>query len=144
MNNLEKKVKRGLWRQRIGYGSSDFACNLIWQMISLYLLFFYTNVMHLNAGAVSIMFLVTKVIDGISDLVVGFLIDKTNTRWGKSRPWILFGAVPFGAFLNIHIKCSRLSYPTSSQIAGIELSEFPGNAETGQLCRRNFCRISVL
>ena len=94
MNNLEKKVKRGLWRQRIGYGSSDFACNLIWQMISLYLLFFYTNVMHLNAGAVSIMFLVTKVIDGISDLVVGFLIDKTNTRWGKSRPWILF--VPFG------------------------------------------------
>ena len=96
MNDLEKKVKRGLWRQRIGYGSSDFACNLIWQMISLYLLFFYTNVMHLNAGAVSIMFLVTKVIDGISDLVVGFLIDKTNTRWGKSRPWILFGAVPFG------------------------------------------------
>ena len=52
--------------------------------------------MHLNAGAVSIMFLVTKVIDGISDLVVGFLIDKTNTRWGKSRPWILFGAVPLG------------------------------------------------
>ena len=96
MNEVEKKVKIGLWRQRIGYGSSDFACNLIWQMISLYLLYFYTNVMHLNAGAVSIMFLVTKVIDGISDLIVGFLIDKTNTRWGKSRPWILFGAVPFG------------------------------------------------
>ena len=52
--------------------------------------------MHLNAGAVSVMFLVTKVIDGISDLIVGFLIDKTNTKWGKSRPWILFGAVPFG------------------------------------------------
>ncbi len=52
MNDLEKKVKRGLWRQRIGYGSSDFACNLIWQMISLYLLFFYTNVMHLNASEI--------------------------------------------------------------------------------------------
>lgn len=77
-------------------GSSDFACNLIWQMISLYLLYFYTNVMHLNAGAVSIMFLVTKFIDGVSDLIVGYLIDKTNTRWGKSRPWILFGAIPFG------------------------------------------------
>ena len=86
----------GKWRQRIGYGSSDFACNLIWQMISLYLLYFYTNVMHLNAAAVSVMFLVTKVIDGISDLIVGFLIDKTNTKWGKSRPWILFGAIPFG------------------------------------------------
>ena len=96
MNEVEKKVKIGLWRQRIGYGSSDFACNLIWQMISLYLLYFYTNVMHLNAGAVSVMILVTKVIDGISDLIVGFLIDKTNTKWGKSRPWILFGAIPFG------------------------------------------------
>ena len=42
------------------------------------------------------MFLVTKFIDGVSDLIVGYLIDKTNTRWGKSRPWILFGAVPFG------------------------------------------------
>lgn len=86
----------GKWRQRIGYGSSDFACNLIWQMISLYLLYFYTNVMHLNAAAVSIMFLVTKVFDGVTDLIVGFLIDKTNTKWGKSRPWILFGAIPFG------------------------------------------------
>ena len=96
MNEVEKKVKAGLWRQRIGYGSSDFACNLIWQMISLYLLYFYTNVMHLNAAAVSVMFLITKFIDGISDLIVGFLIDKTNTKWGKSRPWILFGAIPFG------------------------------------------------
>lgn len=96
MNEVEKKVKIGLWRQRIGYGSSDFACNLIWQMISLYLLYFYTNVMHLNAAAVSVMFLVTKCVDGVSDLIVGFLIDKTNTRWGKSRPWILFGAIPFG------------------------------------------------
>ncbi len=96
MNEVEKKVKIGIWRQRIGYGSSDFACNLIWQMISLYLLYFYTNVMHLNAGAVSIMFLVTKFIDGISDLIVGFLIDKTDTKWGKSRPWIFFGAIPFG------------------------------------------------
>lgn len=86
----------GKWRQRIGYGSSDFACNLIWQMISLYLLYFYTNVMHLDAKAVSIMFLITKCIDGVSDLIVGYLIDRTNTRWGKSRPWIAFGAIPFG------------------------------------------------
>lgn len=59
-------------------------------------LYFYTNVMHLNPAAVSVMFLVTKCIDGVSDLIVGYLIDKTNTRWGKSRPWILFGAIPFG------------------------------------------------
>ncbi|MCI5869227.1 MAG: glycoside-pentoside-hexuronide (GPH):cation symporter [Dorea sp.] len=96
MSNQTNNQSIGKWRQRIGYGSSDFACNLIWQMISLYLLYFYTNVMHLNAAAVSVMFLVTKVFDGVTDLIVGFLIDKTNTRWGKSRPWILFGAIPFG------------------------------------------------
>lgn len=96
MKKQEKPI--GKWRQRIGYGSSDFACNLIWQMISLYLLYFYTNVMKLDAKAIALMFLITKFIDGITDLIVGMLIDKTHTRWGKSRPWILFGAVPFALF----------------------------------------------
>lgn len=95
MNDFEKDMKRSLWRQRIGYGSSDFACNLIWQVISLYLLYFYTDVMHLDAAAVSVMFLVTKIFDGFTDLAVGFLIDRTNTKWGKSRPWIFAGAIPF-------------------------------------------------
>ena len=88
-------MKIGIWRQRIGYGISDLACNLIWQMISLYLMFFYTDVMGLNALAVSAMFVVTRVIDGVTDLLVGYCIDKTNTRWGKSRPYLLFGAIPF-------------------------------------------------
>ncbi len=101
MDTFEKEIKKSKWRQRIGYGSSDFACNLIWQVISLYLLYFYTDVMHLNAAAVSVMFLVTKIFDGFTDLAVGILIDRTNTKWGKSRPWIFAGAVPFAvtAFL---------------------------------------------
>ncbi len=89
----------GKWRLRIGFASADLACNLVWQMISLYLLYFYTNVMGLGAAAVATMFLVTKVIDGVTDLVVGFLIDKTKTKMGKSRPWILGGAIPFGISL---------------------------------------------
>ena len=93
--------KRFLYRQRFGYGMGDFACNLIWQVISLYLLYFYTDVMKLNAAAIATMFVVCRVIDGITDVLVGFAIDKTRTRWGKSRPWFLFGAVPFAlsAFL---------------------------------------------
>lgn len=86
------------WRQRIGYGVSDLACNLIWQMISLYLLYFYTDIMHLNAASISLMFVVTRFVDGATDLLVGYLIDHTNTRWGKSRPYFLFGAVPFALF----------------------------------------------
>lgn len=87
-----------LWRQRIGYGAADFACNLIWQMISLYLLYYYTDVAHLNGGAIALMFVVCRVIDGITDLLIGWAIDRTHTRWGKSRPWFLWGAIPFAIF----------------------------------------------
>lgn len=65
--NTMGKTKLFLYRQRFGYGLGDFACNLIWQMISLYLLYFYTDVMKLNAGAVAVMFLVCRVIDAITD-----------------------------------------------------------------------------
>lgn len=96
-----KSVKGALYKQRFGYGLGDFACNLIWQVISLYLLYFYTDIMKLNAAAIAAMFVVCRVIDGITDLLVGYAIDKTRTHWGKSRPWFLFGAVPFAlaAFL---------------------------------------------
>lgn len=102
MKDLQEQVVNAptisKWRQRIGYGVSDLACNLIWQMISLYLLFFYTDIMKLDAAAISLMFILTRFLDGITDLLVGFLIDHTNTRWGKSRPYFLFGSVPFALF----------------------------------------------
>jgi sugar (glycoside-pentoside-hexuronide) transporter len=87
-----------LWRQRIGYGVADTACNLVWQMITLYLMFFYTDVMELNPISVGVMFLVTRIIDGVTDVLMGILIDNTNTKWGKSRPYFLWGAIPFAVF----------------------------------------------
>lgn len=87
-----------IWRQRIGYGVSDLACNLIWQVISLYLLYFYTDVMRLDAAAIGLMFVVIRIVDGGTDLLAGYIIDRTNTRWGKSRPYFLFGAIPFALF----------------------------------------------
>lgn len=94
-------TKGFLYRQRVGYGLGDFACNLIWQVISLYLLYFYTDIMQLDAKAIAAMFVVCRVIDAVTDVLVGFAIDKTKTKWGKSRPWFLFGAIPFAlsAFL---------------------------------------------
>lgn len=73
-----------LYRQRLGYGLGDFACNLIWQVISLYLLYFYTDVVHLGAKSIAVMFMICRVIDAITDVLVGFAIDKTKTRWGKA------------------------------------------------------------
>ncbi|MEH2919536.1 glycoside-pentoside-hexuronide (GPH):cation symporter [Samsonia erythrinae] len=85
-----------LWRQRLGYGIADLSCNLVWQMISLYLMYFYTDVMGLPAYWVGLMFLVTRLVDGVADVLMGLLIDNTTTRWGRCRPYLLIGAVPFG------------------------------------------------
>jgi GPH family glycoside/pentoside/hexuronide:cation symporter len=88
----------GVWRQRTGYGMADFASNLVWQVIALYLMFFYTDVVGLVAAQVGTLFLITRLIDGVADVTMGVIIDKTNTKWGKSRPWFLWGAIPFAVF----------------------------------------------
>lgn len=90
------EITSTLWRQRVGYGIADLSCNLVWQLISLYLMFFYTDVMGLPAYYVGIMFLVTRLVDGVADVLMGLVIDNTTTRWGRCRPYLLIGAVPFG------------------------------------------------
>lgn len=89
---------KSLWRQRIGYGIADFACNLVWQMITLYIMFFYTDVMQLNPENVGWIFLIARLVDGIADILIGYLIDITNTKWGKVRPYFLWGAIPLSIF----------------------------------------------
>lgn len=70
------KAVTEIQRQRIGYGIADFACNLIWQMITLYLMIFYTDVVGLAAAQVSILFLVTRIVDGVAD--AGFDLHRFN------------------------------------------------------------------
>ena len=80
------------WRQRIGFGISDYACNLAYLLANTYLLFYYTNCAGLDAGAVGFMFVITKFIDAFTDYMVGALIDRTDTKMGRYRPWMFFGA----------------------------------------------------
>ncbi len=80
------------WRQRIGFGISDYACNLAYLLVNTYLLFYYTNCAGLAAGAVGVMFVVTKFVDAFTDYMVGALVDHTDTKMGRYRPWMLFGA----------------------------------------------------
>lgn len=86
------------WLTRIGYGSGDLAQNLIYQTISIWLAFFYTNVFGLDAGAASIMFLVVRLIDVVWDPIVGTYIDKHNPRFGKYRSYLLFAGIPLVGF----------------------------------------------
>lgn len=80
------------WRQRIGFGISDYACNLAYLLANTYLLFYYTNVAGLPNAAVGVMFVITKIIDGCTDILSGILIDRTDTKWGRYRPWLFVGA----------------------------------------------------
>src|SRR3954452_17992461 len=80
--------------QYLGYASGDAANNLAFSMSSLFLLLYYTDVADISAAAVGTMFLVVRFWDAVTDLFAGRLVDKASTRWGKFRPFILFGGIP--------------------------------------------------
>lgn len=86
------------FREKLGYGLGDAASNLFFQVFLLFLLYYYTDVYGLAPAAVGTMFLVTKVIDAISDPVMGLIADRTSSRWGKFRPYLLWAAIPYGLF----------------------------------------------
>ena len=82
------------WLQRIGFGAGDMAQNLIYQTISIWLLFFYTNIFGLKPATAATMFLVVRLVDVLWDPVVGTFIDKSTPKWGKYRSWLILGGIP--------------------------------------------------
>lgn len=82
-------------REKIGYGFGDAASSMFWKLFGSYLMIFYTDVFGLPAIAVGIMFAITRGWDVFFDPIVGLFADRTNTRWGKFRPYLLFLALPF-------------------------------------------------
>ena len=83
-------------KEKIAYGFGDAASSMFWKLFSAYLPFFYTNVFGLDPKSVGKMFLVTRTWDSAFDPFVGVLGDRTNTKWGKFRPYLLWISVPFG------------------------------------------------
>ncbi|UKJ83789.1 MFS transporter (plasmid) [Priestia megaterium] len=90
-----ENLKRISIIEKVGYASGDFACNLIYATVSTYLLFFYTDVFGLSAAAAGTMFLVVRVVDALADPFIGTIVDRTNSKFGRFRPYLLFGAFPF-------------------------------------------------
>ena len=93
-NNESKGFYKLSWAQRIGFGAGDMAQNLIYQTISIWLLFFYTNVFGLDPGAAALMFLIVRLVDVLWDPIVGTIVDKGNPKWGKYRSWLVLGGIP--------------------------------------------------
>ncbi|MFL0164172.1 glycoside-pentoside-hexuronide (GPH):cation symporter [Candidatus Clostridium helianthi] len=82
-------------KEKVGYATGDLACNFIYQTVSSYLLFFYTDVFGISAAAAGFMFLIVRLFDAVMDPLIGTVVDKTNTKYGRFRPYILYGAFPF-------------------------------------------------
>ena len=82
-------------KEKIGYGFGDAASSMFWKLFGMYLMFFYTDVFGMEAKVVGTMFLVTRIWDSIFDPIIGVIADRTETKWGKFRPFILFLAIPF-------------------------------------------------
>ncbi|MGH8047705.1 MAG: MFS transporter, partial [Chthoniobacterales bacterium] len=81
-------------KEKVGFGSGDLASNLIWQSGGIFQNFFYTDIFMLVPGAVAMVMLFSRIFDGFVDLAVGAWADRTNTRWGKFRPFILWWVLP--------------------------------------------------
>lgn len=83
-------------KEKIGYGFGDFASSMFWKLFSVYLLYYYTDVFGIAAAAVGTMFLITRIWDTALDPIIGIISDRTDTKWGKFRPYLLWMAIPFG------------------------------------------------
>ena len=84
-------------REKAAYGMGDVACNVVFALTTSLLLYFYTNVAHVDVLVVGAILMVSRIFDGVSDIVVGALIDRTHSRHGKARAWILWMMLPYGA-----------------------------------------------
>lgn len=98
VTNMETKLNPNTklsFKERLGYGIGDYSGNLIYSSISAFLLLYYTNVVHADAAMAASIIAISKIFDGISDLIMGRIVDQTKSKYGKARPWILRLCVPF-------------------------------------------------
>lgn len=83
-------------KEKIGYGLGDTASHFVWDMVGFWILIFYTDTFGISAAAAGTIMLIARIWDMVSDPVMGIIADRTNTRWGKFRPYILWMALPYG------------------------------------------------
>ena len=79
---------------KIAYGFGDVGCNFSWMFVSNFLMIFYTDVFGIPMAAVSLLMLIARAWDAINDPIIGGLSDRTRTRWGRYRPWVLLMSFP--------------------------------------------------
>jgi len=85
--------------EKIGYALGDTAANLVWRGVLAFLMIFYTDVFGIAAAAAGVLLLIVRLTDGVTDVMMGMIADRTETRWGKFRPWVLWSAPVLALFM---------------------------------------------
>jgi GPH family glycoside/pentoside/hexuronide:cation symporter len=94
-------VEKLALKEKIGYALGDGAANIAWRGVATFLFIFYTDVFGLNPAVVGVLFLIARFGDGIIDILMGIVCDRTNSKYGKFRPWILWTSIPLGITLSM-------------------------------------------
>ena len=98
MTNSDSPTGKLSWSTRIAYGLGDTAQNVVWGAMSIITLF-YTDYVGIDPSVIGMIMLASRIFDGLADVVMGILVERTNFKWGKSRPWVLWASIPL--FLSI-------------------------------------------
>lgn len=104
---------------KLAYGAGDLGPAITANIAGFFLLYFFTNVAGLNAGLAGLILMIGKIWDAVNDPIVGVLSDRTHTRWGRRRPWILLGTIPFGIFYFLQWLVPRFSANPSANQWGL-------------------------
>jgi GPH family glycoside/pentoside/hexuronide:cation symporter len=94
-------VEKLALKEKVGYALGDGAANIAWRGVATFLFIFYTDVFGINPAAVGLLMLIARFSDGIIDIIMGIICDRTNSKYGKFRPWILWTAIPLGITLSL-------------------------------------------
>lgn len=116
---MKAKTQKVSMAEKIGYSLGDGSANLVFQMMMMFQLFFYTDVFGIKATTAGAILLFARLFDAFVDPVVGVLADRTNTRWGKYRPWLLWTAIPFAVFFVLAFTTPDLSERGKIIYAGV-------------------------
>lgn len=117
-------TKRLSMKQFFGYGGGDTANNLCFSLAVSFLPLYYTDVALISPAVVGLIFLIMRFVDAFTDIAMGSLIDRTNSRWGKFRPWILFGSVPLVVLSVLAFSMPQGLYGTSGAIVWAAVTYF--------------------
>ena len=92
----DKEFEKIHLKEKFSYGLGDVACNVVYALTTSLLIYFYTNVVGISAAMIGTIMLFSRFFDGISDVLIGHLVDRTHSKHGKSRAWILWMMIPYG------------------------------------------------